>query len=407
MFYEAQLRLLRDTLRKCHVQTTIAQPSAASQTTALPPQSFWTGEANPVQLLQIAVKEIESSTVYHLRDSFHCRYTYLTLPELPTDTVLAIGPYLSTPPTQQQFMEQAERMGIPPRKQKQLAAYYTALPLLQETSHIFIMLEVFFEHIWGVNNFRVEYLDGDLTLTNPVLTSKKASSEDEDTLWRMKNMELRYQYENELMHAVSNGQIHKANMLLNNFSGSYFEQRVADPVRNTKNYCIIMNTILRKAAEKGGVHPMYLDSISSSYAIAIEQLASLDSVSSLVTEMFRSYCRLVRKHSMRGYSPPVQQALITIDANLDGNLNLRSLSETLNISSSYLSTIFKRETGQTLTDYIAQRRVDRAMELLRTTRLQVQTIAQHCGILDVHYFSKIFKKITGQSPKEYRDALKR
>ena len=47
------------------------------------------------------------------------------------------------------------------------------------------------------------------------------------------------------------------------------------------------------------------------------------------------------------------------------------------------------------------------MELLRTTKLQIQTIAQHCGIMDVHYFSRIFKKVTGQTPKEYRAALKR
>ena len=152
---------------------------------------------------------------------------------------------------------------------------------------------------------------------------------------------------------------------------------------------------------------MYLDTVSSDYAVRIEQLSSINELLALMTEMFRQYCRLVQKHSVKDYSPPVQQTLISIDANLAGNLTLRTLSEKLNISSSYLSTIFKKETGKTLTDFIAQRRVERAMELLRTTRLQIQTIAQHCGILDVHYFSKIFKKVTGKTPKEYRDTLKR
>ena len=406
MFYEMQLRLLRDTFRKCRIQTCIADLSAPQNTQAAPPlHAFLTGEADPLILLRQLVPEIKPTTVYRLRDAFDCRYIYLQLPELPTDSALIIGPYISTPPSSQQFMEWAERHGISPRQQKQLEVCCSALPVLPENSHLFVLLEAFYEHLWGINGFTVEYLDREAF--TPLLLEEKDASAEEDALWQMKNMEQRYNYENELMHAVSKGQLHKANILLNNVSTFFFEQRVADPVRNAKNYCIIMNTLLRKAAENGGVHPMYLDSVSSSYAAKIEQILSLDTISPLMTEMFRAYCRLVRKHSMKDYSPPVQQALISIDANLAGSLNLRTLSESLNISSSYLSTIFKKETGQTLTDYIAGRRVDRAAELLRTTRLQVQTIAQHCGIVDVHYFSKIFKKVTGKTPKEYRDTHKR
>lgn len=218
-------------------------------------------------------------------------------------------------------------------------------------------------------------------------------------------MELRYSYENELMDAVTKGQSYKADMLLSSFSNISFEQRLSDPVRNIKNYCVIMNTLLRKAAEKGGVHPVYLDSASSVFAAKIEQFSSLNDVQPLMYEMFRSYCRLVRKHSMKDYSPPIQKAITYIDTDLTSNLSLSTISQALNISSSYLSTLFKKETGQTLTDYICQRRVNHAKHLLETTRLQVQTVAQHCGIMDVQYFSKIFKRITGKTPKEYRDSL--
>lgn len=108
---------------------------------------------------------------------------------------------------------------------------------------------------------------------------------------------------------------------------------------------------------------------------------------------------------MKDYSPPVQKAVAFIDTDLTGNLSLSTISQTLNISSSYLSTLFKKETGQTLTDYISHRRINYAKHLLETTRLQVQTVAQHCGIVDVQYFSKIFKRITGVTPKQYREQL--
>ena len=218
----------------------------------------------------------------------------------------------------------------------------------------------------------------------------------------MKNMEQRYAYENELIEAVSRGQAHKADLLLSIFSATAFEQRAADPVRNLKNYCIIMNTILRKAAERGGVHPLHLDTTSSAFALQIEQVVSTADVPNLMTEMFRTYCQLVNKHSTKSYSPTVQKAVTCIEADPAGNLNLRTLSQRLNVSSSYLSSLFKKETGQTLTDYITRHRIRQAQHLLKTTRLQIQTVAQHCGFVDVHYFSKVFKRIVGVTPKEFR-----
>jgi len=163
-----------------------------------------------------------------------------------------------------------------------------------------------------------------------------------------------------------------------------------------------MNTLLRKAAESGGVHPVYLDTQSSAFAHKIEKLVSVSEADALMTDMYRSYCRLVRKHSMKHYSPPIQKVVAAIDFDLTANLSLSSLAEMQNISPSYLSALFKQEVGKTLTEYVNGRRIERAMQLLETTKLQIQTIAQNCGILDVHYFSKIFKRNTGMTPKEYR-----
>jgi len=192
---------------------------------------------------------------------------------------------------------------------------------------------------------------------------------------------------------------------MSTFSSMHFEERTADPVRNAKNYSIIMNTLLRKAAESGGVHPVYLDSISSGFAFKIEALTTLAEAEELMGEMFRSYCRLVRKHSMKNYSPPIQKVIATIDFDLTANLTLSALATMQNISPSYLSALFKQEVGETLTEYVNGKRIKRAMQLLETTKMQVQTIAQNCGILDVHYFSKIFKKTTGMTPKEYRESF--
>lgn len=402
MFYEPELRILRDTFRKCRIQTGIAELSKSlAEHPEVDLHDFIASRVDINKPLTEFTPAVQPSVIYRLRDPFGCCYTYLLLPEFPRDSILIIGPYLPAPLSKEQCLEWAEANGVTPGQLRQLESYYGSIPILPETSHLFALLDSFAERIWGAGNVTVEYIDQEL---NGFPLKSKETAEDEDALWNMKNMEQRYAYENQLMEAVSKGQTHKVDQLLTGFSTFPFEQRVTDPVRNAKNYAIIMNTLLRKAAEHGSVHPVHLDSTSSAYAVRIEQMHSLEAMPHLMADMFRDYCQLVRKHATKNYSPPVQKSLLYIESNLAENLSLRTLADTLNVSSSYLSSLFRKETGQTLTDYINRRRVRQAMHLLKTTRLQIQTVAQHCGIMDVQYFSKIFKRVAGMTPKEYRES---
>ena len=150
------------------------------------------------------------------------------------------------------------------------------------------------------------------------------------------------------------------------------------------------------------MHPLYLDRMSSQYARRIETSEKLDQTTSLIGDMIRAYCRLVHTHAGQQYASAVQKTLAYIDANLSGDLSLPHIASVVGVSSGYLSTLFHRETGYTLAEYINSQRMKAAQQLLRSTRLQVQTIAQHCGISDVNYFSRLFKKHTGLTPREYR-----
>ena len=88
-----------------------------------------------------------------------------------------------------------------------------------------------------------------------------------EAMANIREMEQRYAFENEMMYAVEHGQMQfEARFAAASYT-AFFEKRASDPVRNAKNYAVIMNTLLRKAAERGGVHPIYLDQISSEYAL--------------------------------------------------------------------------------------------------------------------------------------------
>ena len=402
MYYEQSLRLLCDTFRKCRVQTMILDADSLSDSRL----------TSGLRVLLAGKKTadgtlLENATVYRAADSLFCNYIFFRLPDFSADAILLIGPYLTATPTPKQIMEWGEQNDISPNKQKELAAQYADMPLLSESSHLFLMLEVFFEQLWGSGNYRFADLSLEfLAQPSPIAEKSNFSEEPMDALWNIRMIEKRYAFENELIGAVSSGQSQKLDQLLSALSAVPFEQRLADPLRDYKNHNIIANTLMRKAAEQGGVPPIYLDSVSSDFARQIEQQSTQEDSAELLKQMLHSYCRLVRKHSMKQYSPLIQKAVTCIDAELSTNLSLQSLAKRLNVSGSYLSTTFRKETGDTVTNYITYKRIRHAMHLLSSTGLQVQTIAQHCGILDIHYFSKLFKKATGLTPKDYRESLK-
>lgn len=407
MDWEVQLEFLSDVLKKNHIYTRIL----SLQDTMDSISDSWPGRLMGLRghldiTIQDVMGTIESATKYIFTDELGFRYVIMELPDLKEKRVLFIGPYLASLPETHDMLEMGERLGLAPSVYRYLQEYYLMVPVLSENDHILTMIDTFCERLWKSPTFSIIEID---RRSEGVLAAADDARPDHDfdeTLVNIERMERRYAFENEMIRAVSLGQQHKVKQLLSLFDGQLFEMRVADPIRNAKNYCIIMNTLLRKAAEQGGVHPLYIDRISSEYAHKIEMLKRLDDVLGLMKDMFSAYCRLVRKQVTKQYSPVVKNAIIMIDSDISANISLQILAEKQGITPEYLATVFKKETGKTVMEYVRDKRMQLALYLLNTTNLQIQTIAMHCGIIDVQYFSKVFKKETGKTPKEYRKLMR-
>ena len=94
-----------------------------------------------------------------------------------------------------------------------------------------------------------------------------------------------------------------------------------------------------------------------------------------------------------------------IDFNYQEDLSLKKIADLFSISPSYLSALFKKETGSTLTEYINNKRIDISVSLLNTTDSSIQNVAAQVGFLDVNYYTRIFKKLKGISPSAYRNLI--
>lgn len=88
------------------------------------------------------------------------------------------------------------------------------------------------------------------------------------------------------------------------------------------------------------------------------------------------------------------------------DFSLQFIAQELDLNQSYLSRMFRKQTGVAFSQYLGQLRIDRAKHLLRFTRLKNYEIAQQIGFTDEHYFSKVFKQRCGISPTQYRSMQK-
>lgn len=87
----------------------------------------------------------------------------------------------------------------------------------------------------------------------------------------------------------------------------------------------------------------------------------------------------------------------------DPSMSIQSIADHADMNANYLSTFFKKETGQTLNDFINETRIERAKQLLRSSPDKMYKVAELTGFSDSNYFATIFKKYAGCTPSQYRN----
>ena len=122
-----------------------------------------------------------------------------------------------------------------------------------------------------------------------------------------------------------------------------------------------------------------------------------------LTQLLYEAATLRDRASSSQYGGLIRQAVDYIDGHFtDGSLSLNLVAREINISANYLSAVFSQEMGVTFTEYVTGKRMEKARELLRSTDKRSGEIAFAVGYRDPHYFSFLFKKTQGCTPRDYR-----
>jgi two-component system response regulator YesN len=178
---------------------------------------------------------------------------------------------------------------------------------------------------------------------------------------------------------ISFGNVHTARMLFN-----YIRSEIC-------HYSI--NVLGIKLHNENGI--FYKNLLFSNYSTAMQ-------FKSVLENQFIQMLKFVYKEQQPSEKKIVDKACCHIKENLSKNLSLQDVAEYVGISPGYLSKIFKKVTGKTYCQFMTQKRIEKAMFLLKNYNYKVYAVSSHVGYANVEHFSRTFKKITGVSPQDYR-----
>ncbi|MEB9434360.1 MULTISPECIES: AraC family transcriptional regulator [unclassified Bacillus cereus group] len=174
-------------------------------------------------------------------------------------------------------------------------------------------------------------------------------------------------------------------------------------LRNRKNQAIAGIAVATRYSIEGGVPSDKAFTISDFYIESLEKLEDIKSIGHLVEEAFCILADCVKRYQNQNYSKTIMDCKNYISKNIYQEISLKQLSHITNKNPMYLSTLFKKEVGMSISEYIHREKVEETKMLLTLTSYSLLEISTFLNFNNQSYFNKVFKKYTGFTPKQYRD----
>ena len=176
-----------------------------------------------------------------------------------------------------------------------------------------------------------------------------------------------------------------------------------DPLRQMKISIIVFTTLVCRAAMEGGLSPEVAYPLGDSYIQSAENSRDSGELNALASAMYHDF--IYRVHHVRTNptcSHAIQKVCDYIDMSLDRPIRTADLAALVGYTEYYLTEKFKKETGQSVSQYIRAAKIARAKVLLTSTALSVRDIAERLAFNTPNYFIQSFRALEGLTPAQYR-----
>lgn len=310
------------------------------------------------------------------------------------DLKIIIGPSRLSPLNNQELSDLAFSLNVPNKDMNAFITSMNAIIPMPLDSIIQMMCTI--NHI--LNNEK-------LNLSDFQIKEGKNENINYENLSSPSDIYKNYNIEKQIIEMVKSGNVELLNNWVKNAPSIRSGVLSSNLLRHNKNTFIVTTTLISRAAIDVGMAIEDAFKLSDSFIQKCENAKDANEFNALQYDMVLTFTKEINILKNKTNNHLSNEVYHYIVHHISEAIKTEDIANSLYISRSHLSTIFKKSQGISLNEYIRQIKIDKAKELLKDDSKSIILISDYLGFSSSSHFNRIFKKITGNTPKEYRKSI--
>ncbi|MDF2522160.1 MAG: hypothetical protein K0R84_2788 [Clostridia bacterium] len=174
------------------------------------------------------------------------------------------------------------------------------------------------------------------------------------------------------------------------------------PIRSIKNSLIGSATLFTRAAIEADVPPEDAFSLCDACILEIELITNVKALQDYEYQMMADFINIIHENRIQSYNKTTIKIIEYIHENITESITLQDLSKVVNLSKEYLCSSFKKNVGLGIIEYINYYKVEESKYFLKYTNMTIASIAFLFNFNSPGYYSSVFKKQTGMTPRQFQ-----
>lgn len=302
---------------------------------------------------------------------------------------LLLGPYLDSEMSEHTLNQIIHSNSIPISYKNKLKNFYNTLPILDSNRryHIYqLVISLLVNKELSQNEFIINDSNLDVKFHNHI-----------------KLFNNNYTFETQFLENISKGNIKKVMSLYERYiHPCYFKNKHISYLRTNKNHAIELVTLISRSTITGYIDPEQALLLANNCLNEIEETTSTDKLIAIIQSFIINSTNSVLDSSNISHKNIIKNATKYMENHFSEIVKLEDVSNHVNLSTNYFSSLFKQELNISFANYLNQVRIKESQHLLITTDYTILDIAISVGFKNQNYFTTIFHKISKMTPKQYR-----